>query len=56
MFHGIIVVELESGFGNFQKSVAHDLSPTLAVLRPKEIILLLRFKICKPPSQFSYSV
>jgi len=48
-----IVVELESGFGICQKSVAHDLSPTLAVLPPKEIILLLRYKICTPKPVFT---
>jgi len=43
-----IVVDLESGFGICQNSVAHDLSHTLAALPPKEIILLLKCKICNP--------
>jgi len=47
-----IIVELESGFGICQNSVAHDLSPTMAALLLKEIILLLRCKICNPQATF----
>jgi hypothetical protein len=47
-----IVVELESDFGFCQKSVAHDFSPILATLPPKEVILLLRYKICNPQASF----
>jgi hypothetical protein len=47
-----IVFELESSFGICQKSVANDLSPTLAALPPKEIILLLKYKICNPQARF----